>query len=202
MSGRWTEFLARARAVPAAALMSSILAGPGLAQGSMQPAELPPETYAGLQYVDSKGCAFLRAGTEAETIWVPRVTSGGAQICDFPPSGNRVPIVGEDGAANAAEAGAEADVAPETAPVVAAEPQEENGSFFVAIGSFGFASNVDKAVAGAKALGYPVSKGKLKGGEQSLVTVFAGPFDNRSSANAARDKLRKAGFADAVVMKN
>ena len=54
--------------------------------------------------------------------------------------------------------------------------------------------------AGAEALGYPAIKGKLKGGEQGLVTVFAGPFGSKTEAEAAQKKLRKAGFPDAILM--
>jgi ABC-type transport system substrate-binding protein len=172
-----------------------------VAEGSGQPAELPPATYKGQQYVDTEGCVFLRAGTEAETIWIPRVTAGGKQLCGYPPSGKRVPVVGEAGADEggfdeaAVEEPSEADVAPAVAP----EPADA-ASYVVALGSFGFASNVDKAAAGAEALGYPAIKGKLKGGEQGLVTVFAGPFGSKAEAEAAQKKLRKAGFPDAILM--
>ncbi len=178
-----------------------------VAEGSGMPAELPPATYKGQQYVDTQGCVFLRAGTEAETIWVPRVTAGGKQLCGYPPSGKRVPVVGETGADEGvfdapAASGAEPVASPEAAeaaPAVAPGPAD-SASYVVAIGSFGFSSNVDKAAAGAEALGYPAIKGKLKGGEQGLVTVFAGPFGSKTEAEAAQKKLRKAGFPDAILM--
>jgi hypothetical protein len=65
------------------------------------PAELPPADYAGQQYVDSKGCLFLRAGQEGNERWIPRVTREGTPLCDNPPSGQRVPVVdGEPAASN------------------------------------------------------------------------------------------------------
>jgi len=172
-----------------------------VAEGSGQPAELPPATYKGQQYVDTEGCVFLRAGTEAETIWIPRVTAGGKQLCGYPPSGKRVPVVGEAGADEGGfdEAAVEEPSEAGVAPAVAPEPADA-ASYVVALGSFGFASNVDKAAAGAEALGYPAIKGKLKGGEQGLVTVFAGPFGSKAEAEAAQKKLRKAGFPDAILM--
>lgn len=178
------------------------------AQGTGQPAELPPADYAGQQYVDSQGCVFLRAGTDAETLWVPRVTSGGKQLCSYPPSGNRVPVVGEAGAEEAVPGPAASStvpaavaVAPEVTPAPApAEEIDEAGDFVVALGSFGFQSNVNKAKAAAEALGFPVLTGQLEGGEQGLVTVFAGPFDRKSKGKQALKKLHEAGFPDAVLM--
>jgi hypothetical protein len=68
------------------------------------PAELPPKDYAGQQYVDSKGCVFLRAGPKGDETWIPRVTREGVPLCGYPPSGKRVPVAedGSDGAGQAA----------------------------------------------------------------------------------------------------
>ena len=173
------------------------------ALAEVRPAELPPAGYAGLQYVDSRGCAFIKAGTDAKPVWVPRVSAGGAPMCGNPPSGNRVAIAGEAGADTKVF---EPDAAPvAAAPAGKAKPAETTvpagaGEFVVAVGSFGVASNADKAVAKLTALGYPASRGSLQGGSSNLVTVFAGPFASAADAKAARDALRGAGFPDAVVL--
>ncbi len=72
-----------------------LTAVPGQARALTEPAELPPPEYRGQQYVDSKGCLFMRAGPPGQTIWIPRVTRDGTPLCGNPPSGDRVPIADE-----------------------------------------------------------------------------------------------------------
>ncbi len=50
------------------------------------PAEFPPTSFAGNQFVDSKGCAFIRAGVGGAVTWVPRVDRKRQQLCNFQPS--------------------------------------------------------------------------------------------------------------------
>jgi hypothetical protein len=160
---------------------------PVLAQERPGPAELPSASYAGQQYVDSRGCLFLRAGQPGQVIWVPRVTRDGVPICGYPPSGRRVPVASE-GAATA-----------EPAPAAPATAAAASGGYFVAVGSFGVAANADKAVGRLKSLNYPVARGQMTAGAK-LVTVFAGPFATGEDAARARAELRGLGFPDAVVV--
>jgi hypothetical protein len=83
-----------------------LLAGPAAAQLAV-PAELPPDDYAGQQYVDSKGCLFMRAESKDAETWIPRVTREGVPLCGNPPSGQRVPVADE-----AADATADKSVNP------------------------------------------------------------------------------------------
>ncbi|MCU0903033.1 MAG: SPOR domain-containing protein [Tabrizicola sp.] len=188
------------RIVPVAGLVV-ICASAALANDPIRPAELPPADYAGLQYVDTKGCMFVRAGAEGEVIWVPRVSREGKPDCDNPPSGRRVPVAEEVGAGpyepGAAPAAKAAAAAPrdEGLPAVSAP-----GGYFVAVGSFGVAANADRAEAKLGALGYGVVRGRVQGGSGDLITVFAGPFADASAAGEARQALRGNGFPDAVVM--
>ncbi|WP_268955360.1 SPOR domain-containing protein [Roseovarius salincola] len=73
--------------------MAAIVAGFGLEFAEAQPtsglpvpAEFPPASYSGRQYVDSNGCVFLRAGVSGNTTWIPRVTRQRKMICGAKPS--------------------------------------------------------------------------------------------------------------------
>ena len=74
----------------AIALAAVMAAGVGVAGASAQdlpiPAEFPPSSYTGTQFVDSKGCAFVRAGMDGAVSWIPRVDRARNQLCNFKPT--------------------------------------------------------------------------------------------------------------------
>jgi len=62
------------------------------AQGVARPAELPPPGYKGQQYVDSRGCVFLRAGIGSQVNWVARLSRDRKPLCGQSPSGRPVEV--------------------------------------------------------------------------------------------------------------
>lgn len=110
------------KVVSAALLLAAVVGSPAL--GDLRgPAELPPPGYNGQQYVDSRGCVFLRAGHGGREAWVPRVTRDRKQLCGYPPSGRAVET--SEAPAPAPKPVAKAEPAPAPVPVpkpVAAKP--------------------------------------------------------------------------------
>lgn len=57
-----------------------------IAQVGRGPVNLPPANFAGNQFIDNNGCAFIRAGVSGVDAWVPRVNRNRAQLCNFQPT--------------------------------------------------------------------------------------------------------------------
>ena len=47
------------------------------------PANLPPADFTGTQFVDNKGCVYIRTGRKGATSWTPRVSRDRKLVCGF-----------------------------------------------------------------------------------------------------------------------
>lgn len=99
-------------------LASALGVGAALAQSAADvggPRELPPAGFSGQQFIDSRGCVFLRAGLGGTVNWVPRVDRNRKAMCGYPPTFG-------GGTRPAATVAADPAPAPAPKPVPAVKP--------------------------------------------------------------------------------
>jgi hypothetical protein len=67
--------------------LAVMVASTGQAQtNGLGPAELPPAEFEGREYVDSRGCVFLRSTFGGEVTWIPRYGPDRQPVCNGTPS--------------------------------------------------------------------------------------------------------------------
>lgn len=199
-------------------------------QKYMPPKELPPASFDGLQYVDSLGCVFVRAGVADTIIWVPRLDAFREQLCGYPPT---ILDSGVSQLAEAQEKNMEKGVVQEVLPKVAQafsavsvmkkgdeKPNIASASsanvlasieqnkkslsgqrYFVYLGAFSVASNALKVINVVTDLGLPHQETDVSSSGKVLNLVKAGPFNGRDEAQDKLRILKEKGFKDAYIGK-
>jgi len=81
--------MGRAGLIATVLVLTGMMGGPVGAQNLRNPSppsEQPPQAFSGTQFVDSRGCVYVRAGLGGATNWVPRVNRERKQLCGFAPT--------------------------------------------------------------------------------------------------------------------
>jgi cell division protein FtsN len=81
--------MGRAGLLSTALVILGVMTAPAEAQNLRNPSppsETPPDSFSGTQFVDSRGCVYVRAGIGGATNWVPRVNRQRKQLCGFEPT--------------------------------------------------------------------------------------------------------------------
>jgi len=121
----------RACILTAALLAAALSAGSGQAQTLLSndgPAEYPPASYSANQYVDSRGCVYIRAGYAGQVQWIPRVTRERKLVCGYQPTFAAQPAAKPSAPVPAPAPRVAAAPTPEPAPKVDARPSSPAGA--------------------------------------------------------------------------
>lgn len=181
---------------------------------AQDPAEAPPADFAAKNYVDSKGCMFLKAGVSGSTVWAPLIGVDGKPVCGREPSIKPKAVAAEPAPAPKVEAKPAKAPEPAAAPAkpkakeapakpapaakpAPTKPEKALTGRWVQVGAYKSPANSDRAVAALGKLGFGAATHGVRNG--SLTAVLAGPFASADEQAAALAKLRTQGFPGAFA---
>ncbi|MEZ5779154.1 MAG: SPOR domain-containing protein [Paracoccaceae bacterium] len=104
--------------------MGSAVAAQSLSQVN-GPAETPPSSYSGNEYVDTAGCAFVRANVGGKVTWLQRLDKDRKPVCGLAPTVAAGPAVPSDTVAAEQNAASKPETVEKPAPVASASPAAE-----------------------------------------------------------------------------
>ena len=141
-----------------------------------QPAERPPASYKGAQYVDSRGCVFMNASYAGAAQWVARVNRSHKVLCGYPPTFGPKPVI------EVAEDVAPAPVIATAAPVVV-KPAKANAPM----------ATVASAMMPEAVVEKPVPKVRVEHSTIGLVASLPTPPQSYERAATARPAVGQIG---------
>ncbi len=209
----------------AAIFLSGVISATAQSQSATPPpAELPPSDYRSAQYVDSRGCIYIRVGSGSTSNWLPRMTRDGKHFCGFNPT-----FSAEERASfqspSQTQPAIEIEEPKKGTPIVSttttkptnveppkatvSEPirrpqntsSQSAGSRYVQVGAFAVSRNAARALEQVSKQGFPVTSRDSNRGGRTLSYILAGPFSSSAELNAAKRQLQSAGFSDAFITK-
>lgn len=186
--------------------------GAGASSGDLlhAPAEAPPAEFPGAQYVDSRGCIFVRSKDDGREDWVPRIARSGQMICGAVPSLTTLagqtpqvrPMARLAQATGGPAEGSDAAAGETTQPIpnIAGTP-DPNGlpGRFVQAGSFRSEKTAQEAVQKIAGTGLPVTVKRWRRGRVYYQVVLAGPLHGTVAQERGVRIVQGEGFSDAYL---
>ncbi len=166
----------------------------------VDPANVPPENFAGDFWVDTNGCSFIRT---ASGTWVPRMRLDRTRFCD-PALAKTAQDVAVDLASAPQPSVIQTSVSidPDTGQVSEIRPELVIPPTFVQVGSY------QDTAAGLAVrekfanLGFPIVGKDLSPPNGRALTVVLGPYTDSGFLEDALDTAKSLGHNDAYVFQN
>ncbi len=155
------------------------------------PSSLPPEGYTAHSWIDSRGCEYLRVGSNS---WAPKVTQDGSHLCGGMPEITVTDFDDRVHLDNVANSSQNLQVI-QNEEFNGAQANVSNSSVIAQIASFKMKENAESTVSLLKDLGYEVITNTVSSGLQ-VVSVKS---KSGQSADNLLMHMKQLGFSDAFI---